>query len=179
MVDQSALKRSYVEQLRTGRSPRRIDTAGMSMRPLIKDGSTLTYIPCAADRRMVSGDIALFERSGRLIAHRIVGSFYRHGCHWYLEKGDNALAVGFFRESALIGRVVTIEYEGCICDLTSVRWRIASRAAGLYWRALYALVRTLQGIKRSVFGASASFPRAGSVVRKAVHFLSRIPFGKC
>jgi len=175
MSHYSLLKDECIELWRSGSKPRTIKTAGLSMRPLIPDGSTLTFIPSGGDRPLVVGDIALFERSGRVIAHRIVGRYYQEGCLWYREKGDDLFAVGCFERSALIGRVVTVAHGGHVRELRGLRQRLCGRALGIYWYSLFALLRVLGSVKRSIFGPSPAFPRLQKCLFKAARFFSRLP----
>ncbi len=143
------------------------------MYPLICDGSTLTFLPATADRSLKAGDIALFERPGILVAHRVVGSFYQDGCLWFREKGDNMLFPGMFPASSLIGRVIHIEHNGHVRDLTHLRHRLAGRLAGLYWQALFAFMRALSACGRRL--ACVAAPRARASVLAAFRCLTRLP----
>jgi len=168
------LRERCIALCRSGCRPRTIETAGASMYPLIRDGSTLTFLPSAADRLLKAGDIALFERSGILVAHRIVGKFYQDGCLWFREKGDNTFYPGTFPASSLIGRVIHIEHNGHIRDLTRWRQRIAGRLAGASWCALFALLRSLGACSRRV-GCSAAVPKARTTILNVFRLLSRLP----
>jgi hypothetical protein len=144
------------------------------MYPLIKEGSTLTFIPAAADRAITVGDIALFERVDTLVAHRIVGRFYQDGSLCFREKGDNTFLPGSFPADSLIGRVIKIEHNGYILDLNT-RWpRATGRLIGIYWGVLFAFLRCAVALKRIVFGASKT-PRIRTCVLNTVRFLSRLP----
>lgn len=168
------LRKKCIQLWRSGSKPRTIATSGVSMYPLIRDGSTLTFVPPSGDRAIVVGDIALFERAETLVAHRIVGRFQQNGSLWLREKGDNTFLPGSFPADLLIGRVVKIEHSGHVCDLTGLQKRIASRMFGVYWCVLFALLRDLAVLKRMVCGAS-QFPRLRAGVIHSIRFLSRLP----
>jgi len=168
------LREKYIQLWRSGSSPRTIATTGLSMHPLIREGSTLTFIPAAADRAIIVGDIALFERAGTLVAHRIVGRFYRNGFLWFREKGDNTFLPGLFPVECLIGRVIKIEHSGHILDLNALWPRATGRFIGSYWSVLFALLRCAVALKRIAFGASKT-PRLRLCVLNTVRFFSRLP----
>ena len=174
MTDQQAFKNECIQLWRSGTKQRTIMTTGLSMHPLISAGSTLTFVPSSADRAISLGDIALFERDDTLIAHRIVGRFHQNGSLWLREKGDNTFLPGSFPADALIGRVVKIEHSGHVRDLTGLRSRFADRLVGIYWCALFAVLRGLAVFKRMVCGAS-QFPRLRAGVLNSIRFLSRLP----
>jgi hypothetical protein len=163
-----------IQLLRSGNKLRTIETAGVSMYPLIQAGSTLTYLPPAVDRCVKAGDIALFERSGILVAHRIIGRFHLDGVLWFREKGDNTSCTGTFPASSLIGRVIFIEHNGCVRDLTRLRQRIAGRLAGIYWLAFFAFIRSLSAFRRRV--GWIAVPRLLRTIKSsAFRVLNRLP----
>lgn len=174
-MDRSLLLREKCIQLwRSGISPRTIATTGLSMHPLIKEGATLTFIPAAADRAIAVGEIALFERAETLVAHRIVGRFYRGGSLWFREKGDNTFVSGIFPADSIIGRVIKIEHSGHVYDLTALCPRIVGRLIAIYWSGLFAFFRFAVAPKRILFGASKT-PRLRLYVLNTARFLSRLP----
>jgi hypothetical protein len=174
-MDRNILLRGKCIQLwRSGSSPRTIATTGLSMHPLIKEGSTLTFIPASADRAITVGDIALFERAETLVAHRIVGRFYQDGSLCFREKGDNIFLPGFFPADCLIGRVIKIEHNGHILDLNA-RWPgITGYLIGIYWSVLFAFLRCAVALKHIVFVDSKT-PRLRTYVLNTVRFFSRLP----
>ena len=174
MPDQQALKNECIQLWRLGTKPRTITTTGLSMHPLIGEGSILTFLPSAIDRSIIAGDIVLFERENMLVAHRIIGHFYQNGSLWLREKGDNTCISGSFPADCLIGRIVTIEYNGNVRDLTGIRSRYAGRMIGLYWSVLFALLRGAISLKHFKFDASEP-PRLRSCVLNTVRFLNRLP----
>lgn len=124
---------------------------------------------------MKLGDIALFERTAALVAHRIVGSFYQDGCQWFREKGDNTFYPGTVPASSLIGRVIHIEFNGDTCDLTTLRNRLCGRLAGCYWFALFALMHGLSACRRKV-ACIGPVPRSlRMIVLSVFRVLSHLP----
>jgi len=174
MPDQQALKNECIKLLRTGSKPRSIKAVGLSMNPLILEGSILTFLPACADRSIVIGDIALFERSNMLVAHRIVGCFSQNGDLWFREKGDNTFMPGCFPAGSLVGRVIKVEYEGHVNDLTGLRQYCVARLIGLYWSMLFTSLRGLVACKHTVCGAWRS-QRLSAYVLNAIRYLNRLP----
>jgi hypothetical protein len=173
-TDQHTLKSECVQLWRSGSKPRTIVARGLSMHPLIREGTTLTVMPPAGVREIALGDIVLFERDNAVIAHRIVGRFHQNNFLWFREKGDNTFLPGCFPASALIGRIVKIENNGYVRDLTRPWQRLLSRAAGSYWWMLFAALRFLSICKRAVFG-SVEFPRLRSLALRLFRVLGRLP----
>jgi hypothetical protein len=167
-------RKKCIQLWRTGCSPRTIATTGLSMYPLVREGATITFIPAAADRAIIIGDIALFERAETLVAHRIVGCFYLDGFRWFREKGDNTFLPGSFPADSLIGRVIIIEHSGHVLDLNTLWPRVTGRLIGTYWSALFALLRCAVAFKRMFFGASST-PHLRTCVLNTVRFFSRLP----
>lgn len=175
-MNRDLMRQQCIQLWRTGIRPRTLATSGLSMSPLIRDGSTLTFLPPAGDRSIKVGDIALFERAGILVAHRIVGRFYRDGSLWFREKGDNGFTTGTFPASSLIGRIVQVEHNGHIRDLTLLRQRLAGRLAGLYWQGLLTVLRCACAVKHTA-GCTAALPRVRTFFIAVLRFLSRLPLG--
>jgi len=173
MPEQKALKKECIQLWRLGTKQRTITASGLSMHPFIIEGSTLTFVPSAADRSITVGDIVLFERGDMLVAHRIVGYFYQDGSLWFREKGDNTFLPGSFAVDCLIGRIVKIEYKGKVCNLTNLRSRFAGRLIGTYWSVLFAFLRCVISFKHRMF-EELETPRLRSCVLNAVRFLNRL-----
>jgi hypothetical protein len=174
MPDQQALKNECIQLWRSGVKPRTITSAGLSMHPLIVEGSILTFLPISCGRSIAVGDIALFERTNMLVAHRIVGRFFQNGTLWLREKGDNTFLPGCFPADCLIGRVVKIDNNGHVNDLTALRQRCAARLIGMYWSMLFALLRGVVVLKHKVCGSWKN-QHLRTCVLNATRFLSRLP----
>jgi len=173
-TDQQALTQECIQLWRSGLKTRTITSAGLSMYPLIPDGSILTFVPRDADRSIVFGDIVLFERGDMLVAHRVLNSFYKDGSLWFREKGDNKFLPGVFPADCLIGRIVKIEYNDSVHDLTGVQAQRVSRLIAIYYSVLFALLRSLISLKHVTF-KTAKIPRLRSFVFKTVRILSTVP----
>lgn len=174
MTDQQALKKECIQLWRSGTKPRTITSAGISMQPFIPDGSTLTFIPYAADRPIIFGDIVLFERGDRLVAHRVLDSFFKNGSLWFREKGDNKFSPGVFPSDRLIGRIIKIEYNDSVHDLTRIQARIFSRMIGIYSIVLFSVLRSVISLKH-LFFKTAKTPRLRFFVLRTARILSDIP----
>jgi len=173
-ADQQALKKECIQLWRSGTKLRTITSAGLSMLPLIPDGSILTFIPCEADRSIVFGDIVLFERGDTLVAHRVLNSFYKDGSLWFREKGDNKSLPGVFPADCLIGRIVQIEHNNSAHDLTGGRARRTSRIIAMYYGVLFFILRSVISLKHVTF-KTVKTPRLSSFVFKTVRILSNVP----
>jgi hypothetical protein len=144
------------------------------MHPLIIEGSTLTFVPVAGDRSIAVGDIVLFERDNKIVAHRIVGFFYQNSELWLREKGDNTFLPGIVSAQSLIGRVVKIEYNGKVHDLNRPVARFAGYSIGMYWSVIFSFLRGAATVKRRIF-LNLGMPRIRSWVLNTARFLSRLP----
>jgi hypothetical protein len=63
-----------------------LETRGVSMRPLVGPGGRMLVDFGARPTRI--GEIVVFERSGGIVAHRLVGSRHRDGREQLIVKGD-------------------------------------------------------------------------------------------
>ncbi|MGZ8501529.1 MAG: S24/S26 family peptidase [Candidatus Limnocylindrales bacterium] len=63
-----------------------LETRGVSMRPLVGPGGRMLVEFGASPTRI--GEIVVFERHGRIVAHRLVGSRRRGGREQLIVKGD-------------------------------------------------------------------------------------------
>lgn len=82
-----------------------------SMHPALPRGCTLLIAPLGSEpaRRLVRGDVAVFARSGRLVAHRVLLGAMRGGAPSLLEMGD-ANRRGTWRPAAdAVGLVIGAE----------------------------------------------------------------------
>ena len=107
---------------------------GGSMLPFFKDGQKLT-VDCGEGEPNRVGDVIVFERTGRLCAHRVVARFQRGGEPWYVEKGDNQLEWSRVPQREVLGKVVAA--DGCRLALTG--GVLAGAAACFYAKWSYAL----------------------------------------
>ena len=101
VVDTAALgKEMLSDALRKGRAID-IRAFGFSMWPRIKDGALVHIEPCDGER-VQPGDVVLFERSERLVLHRVL----RVARHRLLLKGDACLDVdGWVSRKRVVGRL--------------------------------------------------------------------------
>jgi Peptidase S24-like len=141
-----------------------IRVQGSSMLPWVRPGDML-LVHSAAMEEARCGDVVLFERGGRLFAHRLIEK--RGGrSPGFIAKGDaHPKADGFLPAKDLFGRVACIYRGGKRIDLDSPRQlalgrlisgisrhsRIWDPAARMVFRAAYPLRRLLPVLRP--FGA--------------------------
>jgi hypothetical protein len=104
--------RMIIELLRSGESVR-FRARGSSMWPSIPSGSQIEVQPCAVAELEV-GQIAAFERAGRVVVHR-VESISAEGVRFAgdsLERGDGVIA-----SERVLGRARVLERRG-------IHWRL-------------------------------------------------------
>jgi hypothetical protein len=105
-----------IELIRSGESVR-FRARGSSMWPAIPSGSQIEVQPCAASELEV-GQIAAFERQGRVVVHR-VESISAEGVRFAgdsLERGDGMIA-----SARVLGRARVLERRG-------IHWRLPRRS---------------------------------------------------
>ena len=107
---------------------------GASMFPTIKDGEAVTVEPVEA-RDVKRGDIILYKTADgcSVIAHRVVRvSRGRGRVTGFVLRGDASATCDLpIAPEQILGRVVSVEREGCMIDLAS-RKANALRIARLY-----------------------------------------------
>ena len=81
---------------------------GNSMYPAIRQGQTLT---CKFSNDISIGDIIVFWKADRLVAHRVVNVSFQNGQKYYIEKGDNSLAYSILPQNDVLGKVIAIDGE--------------------------------------------------------------------
>ncbi len=132
------------ELLACGRDAR-FCAPGGSMRPTIRGGETIIAAP-AAPGDIARGDIILFRRGARLVAHRVVRiAAGEDGAPRFLTRGDAAAGPDLPACAAdVLGRIVAVERKGRRIDITAhgvwrgrvARWRAFARRAGRCVRAV-------------------------------------------
>jgi hypothetical protein len=95
------------------------------MLPSLPVGSSLV-IRSQSGARCAVGDVVVFEREGRLVAHRLLLPWGRG----FLERGDGISPAGRVRSDAILGRVVAVRRpDGQTVDLDTPAARRAGRRA--------------------------------------------------
>jgi signal peptidase I len=90
---------------------------GSSMLPWVRPGD-MVFVESAASEEVRCGDVVLFERGGRLFAHRLIGK--RGDLSGFITKGDaHPNADPCLPASALLGRVARIQRGGKRIHLNS------------------------------------------------------------
>jgi len=110
---------------------------GGSMLPFLREGQSLT-VDCRGGGRIAVGDIIVFERAGRLSAHRVVGTFRNNGERWYVEKGDSQLNWGVVAHGDVIGKVIGVDGQ----ELPLSRGKVARAAGYLFAKWSYTIAAT-------------------------------------
>lgn len=78
-----------------------------SMLPLLPVGARIEVAAVAGDACAV-GDVVVFARGGKLVAHRLLLGWGHAPGGWFLERGDGTSPVGFVRPQAILGRVTAV-----------------------------------------------------------------------
>ena len=106
------------EVLRSGYRMR-FRAGGGSMWPTIRPGEAITVEPATEVRLK---DIVLYRTERGVIGHRVVGIENRNGERVLLARGDADFGAGEpVAAEQILGKVVTVEREGCSIDLESRR----------------------------------------------------------
>jgi hypothetical protein len=85
--------------------PVRLPMLSGSMAPRIPVGADLVIVP-ADSRGWGTGDVVVFVRDGRLVAHRVLLMVGRGPAAWLLEKGDRNVGAGWIRRRDVRGLVI-------------------------------------------------------------------------
>lgn len=85
-------------------------TSGRSMAPLVLNDSMVSLRRTGADD-ISPGDIILFRRDDRLLAHRLIDKRGHGAAAELREKGDNCLRGTWIPATALLGRAVELRHE--------------------------------------------------------------------
>jgi len=114
-----------------------VKLSGNSMRPLLKNGSTVV-VEHGSDG-ICFGDIIVFRREGTLVVHRVVRVCRRSGKRLFVTKGDRALKFdpSLLREHDVLGRVVgvakgekTVTFQARCWSVVNLLLAIFSLAVG-------------------------------------------------
>ena len=169
------VKEQFIELWKVSGKERIFKVCGTSMRPLILDTDNLGVIPIRNAEELRIGDIALFQGTAGMVAHRIVGNFSKDNCTYLYEKGDNTVVLPtIISGDKIVGKVVRIYRPGNTIDLTCSLWLFTNRSAGYYWYYLNAVFKLFSASKKKLFG-SRKFPLLSSAYSKIYLFLSALP----
>lgn len=116
-----------------------IPITGRSMFPIIRNGDhVLMAHGCAGIRR---GDVIVFRRDGKLIAHRVLRISENEGGYTFLTKGDNVLQFDPpLRANEIVGRVLAVKRGEQQISFDTAIWRITGlliAIGALTWVRLY------------------------------------------
>jgi hypothetical protein len=101
-----------------------------SMTPLIPAGSEIEIAGLRDAARLDMGDVVVFRRGERLVAHRLLFGWGLGDQRWFVERGDGTSPVGRIRAHDVLGIVVAVQRpDGEREDLTTAVARRRGRAA--------------------------------------------------
>jgi signal peptidase I len=122
--------------LRRGHSVR-FRARGGSMRPTIREGEAITVAP-APSHGIRRGDVILYRSARGVIAHRVVRVARRpNGTRAFVPRGDASQSRDeAVEETAILGRVVTVERNGRTLNPASTRVRALATGRAVAVRIL-------------------------------------------
>lgn len=119
-----------------------IITSGESMQPLIRGGDRLLVLHDLA--RIRQGSIVVFEREGRLVAHRVLQTMPGR----LLTQGDNARTPDQpVAENCVVGHVLAMQRGARRIELDTAAWRWVGRSIAIGLLTLQAIERQLTPLK--------------------------------
>ncbi len=110
-----------------------------SMAPAILPGDLLSIRPIG-ERKVHTGDVAVFYKHGKLTAHRIIFAFRLFSRALLLEKGDANRGAGLLDQRTILGTVVAIERGGLRLPLDATADQGRQLAHTMLWRFVASLV---------------------------------------
>lgn len=174
MSDFEHVKNQYIEFWKVSGGEKVFKTRGTSMLPLIKESSSIGVEPLVPGKHLKIGDIVLFNRSGCLIAHRIIGEIKKGDSLYYTEKGDGGLSVTIIAKEQIIGKVVKIYTAGGTVYLENRFWLVINKVVGYYWKLLITSFNYASNLKKQLVGNKA-LPLISTIYSRLYRFLSRLP----
>ena len=126
-----------------------------SMLPSMPVGSRIEVGVVAGNAYRV-GDVVVFRRGDRLVAHRLLFGWTAGPGGWFLQRGDGVSPAGFLRPGAILGQVRAVHgTDGTVLGLMGIEAE---------WQARCAVRRSLARFVLSLLTAPA---------RKAKRWLTR------
>jgi len=174
MSDFEHVKNQYIEFWKASGGEKVFKSKGTSMLPLIGESSSIGVKPLVSEKQLKVGDIALFNRNGCLIAHRIIGRIKEGNAIYYTEKGDCGLSLTMIAKEQIIGKVVKIYTAEGTVHLEKPLWSIINRAVGYYWQFLIKSFVYASRIKKQIVGNKV-LPVVGALYSRLYRLLSRLP----
>ena len=86
----------------------RLDVRSGSMAPLLPVGAVVDVASVTGGQCEV-GDIVVFQRGERLVAHRLIFGWGHEPGAWFLERGDGVSPASLIRAGSILGRVVSVQ----------------------------------------------------------------------
>jgi len=84
-----------------------LHTKGLSMMPLIEEGSTIA-VECVSPDKIKIGDVIVFKASDKLVSHRVLKKIKLKGEYYFKEKGDNNMSSTLVKSDDVFGKVVYV-----------------------------------------------------------------------
>ena len=150
-----------------------IPITGISMSPTIQDGDRVLVAHGPAGVRR--GDVVVFWRDGRLVAHRVLCIQRGDAGLTFVTKGDSASHLDpLVSADEIVGRVLAVERNDRRMSLDTAAWRTAGwlmAVSTLTWRELY---RWGQRFKRRLLGSRSC--GLGALAHSGVAILRSLGF---
>jgi len=124
---------------------------GETVRLTVQSGSMLPLMPVGARLEVARaegsdcrvGDVVVFRRAERLVAHRLLFGWGHAPLGWFLQRGDGHSPAGFLRSREVLGRVVAVHaVDGGVRRLTGgdERWQARREARRSLARFVHSLL---------------------------------------
>lgn len=101
---------------------------GYSMSPMLYPGAKVMVSPQVEPKRIFIGDIVVitYPHCSNAVAHRVIFVRKRNGESFFLTKGDgNRSFDQFVGSDQILGKVVAIQKENRLINLSQTSWRVA------------------------------------------------------
>lgn len=129
----------------------KVNAAGNSMSPMIKDKDSLV-IRAIASKELRLGDIVVFQGGRRLCCHRLIMKYFRSSGYIFVTKSDRVFVTDkLFNEKKLIGKVSCIQKRRITLNLESIFWRMFNRAFGAQHLFMFLIRNRLKALKGRFF----------------------------
>lgn len=124
-----------------------LEAIGFSMSPEIIPGDILQIEVINPDR-LLRGDIVLFQKDDKLIAHRIIITEFAHNV--IIEKGDGKFMPYEISLDKVRGKVIAVEHEGSIKRYTGLKPRFRGYCKALVSLYKYRIILILSLLKKRI-----------------------------
>ena len=145
ITDQNIAKETCIKLLSEKRQVK-IRMTGNSMFPFIKNGETCIIQPIITNETIIrNGDVLLFRKNDRLIAHRLLKIKINNGKYHYLCKGDSCIRTdGLIDSENIIGKVIAIVKANKIKQINNLKRNLIIAKISIFLIPFYYLFWTLK-----------------------------------